>query len=80
MVDFNKGSNFVVAREDTGYFFFIKKKIHLLFSRVKGTYVQLTGDTSVLCFASFVFLWKYYTEGELLKQQLKNQLIFSIKY
>ena len=26
MVDFNKGSNFVVAREDTGYFFFIKKK------------------------------------------------------
>ena len=38
------------------------------------------GDTSVLCFASFVFLWKYYTEGELLKQQLKNQLVFSIKY
>ena len=71
MVDFNKGSNFVLAKEDTGYFLLIKK-IHLAFSGVTVIACQrhicsIQGEISMLRFASFILLWKYYTEGELLK-------------
>lgn len=72
VVDFNKGCNFVLAKEDTGYFLLIKK-IHLLaFSGVTVISCQrhicsIQGEISVLRFASLVLLGKYYTEGELLK-------------
>lgn len=81
MADFNKGFNFVLAKEDASYFFSLKTNTLVgIFLSDKGIYAQFMGETSVLCCASFVLWWKYYTEGKLLKQEKKNQLICSSKY
>lgn len=75
MADFNKGFNFVLAKEDASYFFSLKTNTLVgIFLSDKGIYAQFMGETSVLCCASFVLWWKYYTEGKLLKQEKKINL------